>query len=93
MLTAEITQVFTENISIFQMNRETLAKQSIARWVGETTDVILDVEDVNVIQVNWKKGASVDYDQATSNTRLIGHQVGHLVKMLMVSLQYSFYDF
>jgi len=67
----------------FNLNRETLARESLEGWIGDTTDIILDVEDVNVIQVDWRRGASVDYDQATSNTRLIGAQVGYLVKSLM----------
>ena len=85
-----LSAVYLENsLFLTQLNRETLAKRSLARWVGDTTEVILDVDDVNVIQVDWVRGASVDYDQATSNTRLIGAQIGHLVKMLMVRRNFS----
>ncbi|XP_002130573.2 pancreatic lipase-related protein 2 [Ciona intestinalis] len=52
-------------------------------WVPQVTETILYQEDVNVIQINWVKGAHVEYDNAASNTRLVGAQVGYLIKMLM----------
>lgn len=51
----------------------------------KVTHAILDKEDVNVIVVNWIDGARLTYDQAVSNTRVVGSQIGHLIKNLMVT--------
>nr|CAB3264979.1 pancreatic lipase-related protein 2-like [Phallusia mammillata] len=57
----------------------------LAKWVPEVTAAILYKEDVNVIQVNWVIGAHVAYDNAVSNTRVVGAQVAHLIKTLMAN--------
>lgn len=56
----------------------------MANWVPDITRAILAKEDVNVITVNWVGGARVAYDHAVSNTRIVGAQVAHLIKLLMV---------
>ncbi|PSN55090.1 hypothetical protein C0J52_01899, partial [Blattella germanica] len=49
-------------------------------------DSLLDLEDVNIITVDWEKGASgPSYAQAVANTELVGRQVG-LLLMDMLSL-------
>ena len=48
---------------------------------------MLDAENVNVIVVNWKKGANprFDYGQATANTRVVGAQIALLIENLKVN--------
>jgi len=62
-----------------------LIGSDLAKWVPEVTEEILKAEDVNVIQIDWVKGARVAYDNAAANTRVVGAQVAYLIKMLMVS--------
>ena len=38
---------------------------------------------MNVIVVDWQKGAALPYGQATANTRLVGAQIAQLVQKLM----------
>ena len=45
---------------------------------------LLKKEDVNVITVDWYRGAKTfSYPQAVGNTRLVGVQVAELIKFLM----------
>uniref|UniRef100_A0ABD2XJV1 phospholipase A1 n=1 Tax=Trichogramma kaykai TaxID=54128 RepID=A0ABD2XJV1_9HYME len=39
-------------------------------------DAFLDLEDANVIVVNWARGAGSSYGLAVSNTELVGRQLG-----------------
>ena len=54
-------------------------------WVPKMTAAILEAEDVNVIQANWVDGARTKYDQAVSNTRIVGIQIKKLIRHLCVS--------
>ena len=38
---------------------------------------------MNLIVVDWKHGATLPYDQATANTRVVGAQVAQLIDALM----------
>ena len=38
---------------------------------------------MNVIVVDWQKGAALPYGQATANTRVVGAQIAQLVHQLM----------
>lgn len=51
----------------------------IAEWVPRMSDAILSVDDVNVVLVDWRKGALVDYDNAVGNTRMVGAQLQKLM--------------
>lgn len=62
-----------------------MTNPQLAKWVPEVAETILYQEDVNVIMIDWVKGAAMEYDNAASNTRLVGSQVAHLINMLMVS--------
>ena len=57
----------------------------IAEWVPRMSDAILSVDDVNVVLVDWRKGALVDYDNAVGNTRMVGAQLQKLMCHLIVS--------
>ena len=49
----------------------------------EMRDAHLAKEDVNVIAVNWEKGAdSVNYQQSVANTRVVGALIGEFMKEL-----------
>ena len=40
-------------------------------------------DDMNVIVVDWQKGAALPYGQATANTRVVGAQIAQLANQLM----------
>jgi len=84
-----ITQ--TENIknSTFDGKRPTkviihgfVLSETVSMWVPKMTAAILEAEDVNVIQANWVDGARTKYDQAVSNTRIVGIQIKKLIRHL-----------
>ncbi|RUS88835.1 hypothetical protein EGW08_003380, partial [Elysia chlorotica] len=53
-------------------------------WVVDMKDAILKKADMNVMTVNWEKGAAPpDYNQAVANVRLVARQA-HLVLSQMV---------
>merc|ERR1712168_3030 len=81
----------TENIknSTFDGNKPTkiiihgfVLTEAVSKWVPTMTKAILEVEDVNVIQANWVDGARTKYDQAVSNTRIVGIQIKKLIRHL-----------
>lgn len=52
-------------------------------WVTDMVYKLLDYEDVNVIVVDWEKGAVLpNYVQAAGNTRLVGHKIANLIKSI-----------
>lgn len=60
-----------------------LSSEEIAPWVPSMADTILANDDVNVIIVNWVKGAKTQYDQAVANTRMVGAQIHKLIMTLV----------
>lgn len=52
-------------------------------WVADMVYKILEYEDVNVIVVDWEKGATLpNYVHAAGNTRLVGHKTASLIKLI-----------
>jgi len=49
-----------------------LTERALSSWVPKMAEAILSKEDVNVIMVDWVKGAAVHYENAVSNTRVAG---------------------
>jgi esterase/lipase superfamily enzyme len=50
-------------------------------------------EDVNVISVDWEKGAATtDYNQAAANTRVVGALIAQLITSLLTSAGAQFGD-
>lgn len=47
-------------------------------------DELIKADDMNVIVVDWAGGSLPLYTQATANTRLVGMEIAHLIKFLMV---------
>lgn len=39
-------------------------------------------DDMNVVVADWQNGASIPYEQATANTRVVGAQIAQLINML-----------
>ena len=52
-------------------------------WLKKVKDALLEREDCNVILVDWSRGASFPYMQASGNTRLVGAQIAMLIKFLI----------
>ena len=48
-------------------------------------DALLNRKDLNVILVDWSKGAGFPYGQASGNTRLVGAQIAELIRFLITS--------
>jgi len=46
-------------------------------------DAFLDLEDMNVITVDWSVGAATFYTQAVANTQLIGRMAAELLNALI----------
>ena len=56
----------------------------------EIKGALLKREDCNVIMVDWSKGAAFpDYGQAAGNARLVGAQIGELIRLLIASTSHS----
>ncbi|KAL1469753.1 hypothetical protein MTO96_040871 [Rhipicephalus appendiculatus] len=52
-------------------------------WVRRMVDALLVAGDVNVVVVDWEKGATLpNYVQAAANSRLVGRQVAQAVRRL-----------
>lgn len=52
-------------------------------WVTDMVYKLINYEDVNVIVVDWEKGAALpNYVQAAGNTRLVGHKIASLIKSI-----------
>lgn len=45
------------------------------QWWIDMKNAILDVEDVNVILVDWSKGNGFPYEKATANTQIVGAEI------------------
>lgn len=53
-------------------------------WVRRMVDALLAAGDVNVLVVDWEKGATLpNYVQAAANARLVGRQVAQAVRRLL----------
>lgn len=46
---------------------------------------LFEVEEVNCICVDWKRGSQTTYTQAANNVRVVGAQVAQMISMLSVS--------
>ena len=63
---------------------------SFRPWIFEMKNAILRVENMNVVTVDWFKGAQQTYDQAIANTQIVGIDIANLIdsyvsKNLLVS--------
>ncbi|ESO93553.1 hypothetical protein LOTGIDRAFT_215949 [Lottia gigantea] len=53
------------------------------QWLQDLAAELLRAEDVNVIIVDWGNGAGLPYDQASSNTRVVGAQIAQLINAMI----------
>lgn len=54
-------------------------------WVKQMTDNLLHVENVNVVVVDWERGAALpNYVQAAANIQMVGRQISRIIEMLNV---------
>ncbi|XP_072851604.2 inactive pancreatic lipase-related protein 1 isoform X1 [Pogona vitticeps] len=58
-------------------------------WLSDMCKNMLQVEDVNCICVDWKRGARCPYTQASNNIRVIGAEVAYFIDVLMTKYGYS----
>ncbi|KAJ8952140.1 hypothetical protein NQ318_018476 [Aromia moschata] len=49
-------------------------------WIYKTVRALLEVEDCNVIVIDWHSGSSPPYTQAVANIRLVGSMTAHLLE-------------
>lgn len=62
-------------------------------WVVDMKNEFLKKEDMNVISVDWEKGAeSNDYNQAAANTRVVGAIIAQLIMSLFKTTGAQFTD-
>ncbi|XP_071547998.1 uncharacterized protein [Panulirus ornatus] len=95
--TQNITNILTSH---FNASRPTkllihgFGSSCFSVWIREMRVAILTMMDVNIICVNWQKGAEVpNYVRAASNTRLVGRQVALLIETLNAFVNTSLDDF
>ncbi|XP_033111043.1 pancreatic triacylglycerol lipase-like [Anneissia japonica] len=65
------------------------AENSDVDWVKELGTTFLNNEDVNIIRINWEKGASILYGQAAANARIVGAEASFLIDQLKKFYGYS----
>ncbi|XP_030909766.2 pancreatic lipase-related protein 2-like [Melopsittacus undulatus] len=51
-------------------------------WVVEMCLLLLEVENINCIAVDWKEGAKGTYISAVNNLRVIGAEIAYTIKIL-----------
>ncbi|XP_076321479.1 pancreatic lipase-related protein 2-like isoform X3 [Tachypleus tridentatus] len=52
-------------------------------WVGQMVEAMLEIADVNIIVVDWNKGARLpNYVQAAANSRLVGREIAELIRLV-----------
>ena len=54
-------------------------------WLKKLKDARLEREECNVILVDWSRGASFPYMQASENTRLVGYMLCYAMLCLLSS--------
>uniref|UniRef100_A0AAY4EMN0 Triacylglycerol lipase n=1 Tax=Denticeps clupeoides TaxID=299321 RepID=A0AAY4EMN0_9TELE len=50
-------------------------------WLSNMCKLMLSVEDVNCICVDWKKGSQTLYTQAASNIRVLGAEIAYMISI------------
>ncbi|XP_048126212.1 LOW QUALITY PROTEIN: pancreatic triacylglycerol lipase-like [Alosa alosa] len=58
-------------------------------WPSDMCKLILQVEDVNCISVDWTVGGRSQYPQAANNIRVVGAQVADMMSVMKSSFQQS----
>ncbi|XP_002718776.2 inactive pancreatic lipase-related protein 1 [Oryctolagus cuniculus] len=85
----------TIEASNFQTDRKTrfiihgFIDKAEESWVGDMCKNMFEVEEVNCICVDWKKGSQTSYTQAANNVQVVGAQVAQLLSILSTNYSYS----
>ncbi|XP_048361998.1 pancreatic lipase-related protein 2-like [Sphaerodactylus townsendi] len=58
-------------------------------WVVEMCLLLVDVENINCIAVDWKEGAKGTYFVAASNIRVLGAEIAYLISTIKKLYKYS----
>ncbi|XP_077039676.1 pancreatic lipase-related protein 2-like [Agelaius phoeniceus] len=61
-------------------------------WVVEMCLLLLEVENINCIAVDWKEGAKGTYVSAVNNIRVLGAEVAYFITALQKMFGYSPYE-
>lgn len=89
------TDPATIEASNFQLDRKTrfiihgFIDNGEDAWLLDMCKKMFQVEKVNCICVDWKRGARTEYTQAAYNTRVVGAEIAFLVQVLSTELGYS----
>ncbi|XP_052569236.1 pancreatic lipase-related protein 2 [Peromyscus californicus insignis] len=89
------TDPATIEASNFQLDRKTrfiihgFIDSGEDAWLLDMCKKMFQVEKVNCICVDWKRGARTEYTQAAYNTRVVGAEIAFLVQVLSTELGYS----
>ncbi|CAO2585954.1 Pancreatic lipase-related protein 2 [Lemmus lemmus] len=89
------TDTATIQTSNFQLDRKTrlvihgFLDKGEDSWPADICKSMFQVEKVNCICVDWRKGAKAEYTQAAYNTRVVGAEIAFLVQVLSTELQYN----
>ena len=54
------------------------------QWMYDMQEAFLNLEDVNVIRVDWRGGAVGLYGKATANTRIVGAEISLMIDRIKV---------
>ncbi|XP_036403183.1 inactive pancreatic lipase-related protein 1-like [Megalops cyprinoides] len=52
-------------------------------WLIDMCKLMLQVEDINCICVDWKKGGRTLYTQSANNIRVVGAQIAYMIQLFM----------
>ncbi|PNI81624.1 LOW QUALITY PROTEIN: PNLIPRP1 isoform 3, partial [Pan troglodytes] len=83
----------TIEASNFQMDRKTrfiihgFIDKGDESWVTDMCKMF-ELEEVNCICVDWKKGSQTTYTQAANNVRVVGAQVAQMLDILLTEYSY-----
>ena len=56
------------------------------QWMYDMQEAFLNLEDVNVIRVDWRGGAVGLYGKAVANTRIVGAEISLVIDRIKVIL-------
>jgi hypothetical protein len=62
-------------------------------WIANLRKVLLDIEELNVIVVDWSKGSGLPYIQATANTQIVGAEIAKLINRMIATRNSKSTDF
>nr|XP_026244974.1 pancreatic lipase-related protein 2-like isoform X1 [Urocitellus parryii] len=85
----------TIDASNFRLDRKTrfiihgFIDKGEENWLPDTCRKMFQVEEVNCICVDWRRGSRTTYTQAVHNTRVVGAEIAYLVQVLSTQLDYS----